>query len=87
MTVYDIVKMHLHDNGYTALTDGWECACMLDDFMPCGGNSCLSCEPAYHHDCQKCEQRTTCAIRPSYSDEPDSIVTESKECEYKTIGA
>lgn len=81
MTVYEIVKDYLEKNGYTELC-GDECACQIDDLMPCTSVCCLDCKPAYYHDCQKCEQLQECCAIGEYSP-GDSVVTESKECEFK----
>lgn len=47
MTIEEIVKKYLADNGYDGLVmeDG-ECGCTLDDFQPCGEDF-GGCEPAY----------------------------------------
>lgn len=61
MTVSQIVKKYLNDNGFDGLY-GDHCGCGLDDFMPCDGE-CSSCEPAYKHICpgaDKCPDAETC---------------------------
>jgi len=46
MTVVEIVKKHLTDNGYDGLyTD--ECGCLIDDLMPCCSECAFDCEPGY----------------------------------------
>jgi hypothetical protein len=44
MTVVDIIVDFLKSNGYDGLV-GDGCGCTLDDFMPCGNESCLGCVP------------------------------------------
>ena len=47
MTVYDILKKWMKDNGYDGLCNhDSECGCSLDDFFCCG-EVCSECEPAY----------------------------------------
>ena len=47
MEIRDIVKDWLEENGYTGLFhDSGECACKIDDLMPCDG-PCLECEAGY----------------------------------------
>jgi len=47
MELIDIVKDWLEDNGFNGLFhDSGECACKIDDLMPCGG-PCLECEAGY----------------------------------------
>lgn len=67
MEVYDIIKEYLEKNGYTALC-GDDCGCSLDDFMPCGGDNCMSCTAGYKNDCIKCEKRDECDIYDSSYD-------------------
>jgi len=44
MTVRDIIMQYLQDNGYDGLFYPGECACVIDDLMPCEGD-CGECEP------------------------------------------
>jgi len=47
MTVYDIIKEWLKENGYDGLcAPDFECGCSLDDFMPCGQPS-PTCEAGH----------------------------------------
>ena len=66
MTVKDIIKKYLEDNGYDGLCNEI-CGCGLDDFMPCGLFACdssvIGCKPAYKHKCpghEKCERSGFC---------------------------
>lgn len=52
MTIEDIIKQYLKDNGFDGLCNpDLECGCGLDDLMPCGGEGVIDCEPAYRHRC------------------------------------
>ena len=44
MTIREIIKKHLEDNGFVGLCS-YECGCDIDDLMPCMEHSEL-CEPA-----------------------------------------
>lgn len=45
MTVKEIVKKYLEENGFDGLYDPGECACKIDDLFSCG---CPEyCEPGY----------------------------------------
>ena len=49
MDVQKIVKKYLHENGFGGLMEPWgECACEIDDLMPCC-DPCADCEPGYKH--------------------------------------
>ena len=50
MTVKDIVKKHLEDNGYDGLFLEESCGCILSDFMPCD-NPSQECVPGYKVPC------------------------------------
>jgi len=54
MTVKEIVKKYLEDNGYDGLTSG-DCGCKVDDLVPCGGATCcgshMDCKAGYLTDC------------------------------------
>jgi len=45
--VADIILSYLKENGYDGLYTTDECACSLDDFMPCGGEDVVKCMPGY----------------------------------------
>lgn len=45
-TVLQIVAAWLKAHGYDGLTDGDDCGCSLEDFVPCGVCLC-HCFPAY----------------------------------------
>ena len=53
MTVIEIVKKYLEENGYEGLVhaDG-ECGCELDDLAPCDEWFCQGCEPGYKVKCE-----------------------------------
>ena len=62
MTVYEITKKYLIENGYDGLfTD--ECGCLLDDLMPCDCD-CSYCQPGYKLSAKE-------ANRLGYEVEPD----------------
>ena len=47
MTVREIIKKYLEDNGFDGLCNiNVECGCRLDDLCPCQEN-CFLCEPGY----------------------------------------
>ena len=49
MTLHNIVKTWLKDNGYTGLVlPCLECGCSLDNFMPCGEPG-EHCKAGYRH--------------------------------------
>lgn len=76
MTVQEIVKDYLEQNGYDGLCNE-NCGCGLGDFMPCEDCDIKNCKPAYKHgcdvecadfgDCELCEQRE------SYSTEKPEV--------------
>ena len=48
MTVREIVVGYLRVHGFDGLCSSEEeCSCTLDDLMPCGGELCEDCLPAY----------------------------------------
>ncbi len=50
MTGRDIVKEYLRAHGYDGLFARGECACLVDDLMPCG-ETLRDCSPGYHKPC------------------------------------
>jgi hypothetical protein len=46
MTVKDIVRKWLEENGYEGLV-GTHCGCELADLMPCWTEGCPDCEPGF----------------------------------------
>lgn len=50
MTVKEIVKKYLEENGFDGLYASGNCACEVDDLMPCGDDS-IHCEPGYKIPC------------------------------------
>jgi len=53
MTIKEIIKRGLIDNGYDGLCRD-DCGCGVDDFIPCLGDFSEQCEPAYKIKCKKC---------------------------------
>lgn len=51
MTVKEIVKKYLEDNGFDGLWSEYDCACKKDNLMPCGGEDILNCEAGYLMPC------------------------------------
>lgn len=45
MTIEEIVKKYLMENGYDGLVDD-ECGCCIDDLMPCDSET-KNCRPGY----------------------------------------
>lgn len=73
MTVRDIVRAYLKDNGYAGLA-GDECGCSLDDLAPCECDP-LDCEPADLHKCaavQECSQGLYCTAHECYRARPET---------------
>lgn len=52
MDVLDIVKKYLDENGYDGLYSDYECGCLKEDFVPCGGIQ-GDCHAGYKQ--QKCK--------------------------------
>ncbi len=53
MTVAQIVKKYLKENGFTGLySDG--CGCIIDGLAPCGTVD-ADCKAGYRRDCEECE--------------------------------
>jgi len=50
MTVQEIIKKYLRDNGFDGLCND-DCGCGIDDFAPCDSLS-LDCNPAYKCNCK-----------------------------------
>jgi len=57
MTVKEIVKKWLKDNGYGGLYAPGTCACELDDLMPCV-DCCMDCKPGYYREPTEQERDT-----------------------------
>ena len=49
-TIKEIVKEYLETNGYEGLFYPGECACELEDLMPCDEPN-MNCEPGYKEPC------------------------------------
>lgn len=71
MTVKEIVKDYLEQNGFDGLCSE-NCGCGLDDIMPCDCET-NNCQPAYKHkckaDCTDCGDDELCELIESYSTE------------------
>ena len=50
MNCKQIIEAYLREHGFDGLWCPGECACLLDDLMPCG-EGCGSCEPGYRVPC------------------------------------
>ena len=73
MTVYEIVKKYLKDNGCDGLcTD--DCGCHLDDLMPCCEFSLIHCVPGYEISVEEAEKSGQC-VRECV----DAVIVEKKE--------
>ena len=46
MTVKEIVKKYLEENGFDGLYCD-DCGCKTDDLIPCDNEGCLDCQPGY----------------------------------------
>jgi hypothetical protein len=54
-TIKEVVERYLLDNEYDGLyNERGECACFIDDLMPCGCD-CESCIAGYKFECQNCD--------------------------------
>ena len=52
----EIISSYLKAQGYDGLVDcNGECACVLEDLMPCGGDSVMDCQAGYEVECT-CEE-------------------------------
>lgn len=75
MTVADIVRKYLTDNGYDGLcTDG--CGCSLDEFMPCCSDGVPDCVPAYRVSEERARE-----LGYYIMESCDFVMVETKECE------
>jgi hypothetical protein len=48
MTVKEIIKKYLQDNGYQGLYYPGDCGCSMEDLIACS-EDCSECEPGYKH--------------------------------------
>lgn len=56
MTVKEMVKKHLEANGFDGLVQDYrECACLIDDLMPCEDELIGSCEAGHRVDVRTTE--------------------------------
>ena len=63
MTVEQLLKEKLEEEGFDGLFNfGGECGCAIDDLVPCE-NLCLDCEFAYRWNCNGCEKKDTCELQ------------------------
>ncbi len=51
MNVRGIIQQYLKDNGYDGLFYPGECACKVDDLIPCNADCYMDCEPGYVTPC------------------------------------
>lgn len=51
MTVKDIIKKYLKDNGYDGLYNSGECACLVNELAPCDSADIFRCEAGYYVKC------------------------------------
>ena len=52
MTIEEIIKKYLVDNGFDGLCNpDLECGCSIEDSLPCGAEGIMECQPAYKHHC------------------------------------
>ena len=71
MTVYEIVREFLKNNGYDGLADGKGYGCALDNLMPCGcGENFVHCKPAHRKICKDCANTDECDLFKMYEDYP-----------------
>lgn len=56
MTVKEIIEKYLKDNNYDGLYYPGECACKLDDLMPCEDCN-FDCQPGILGNCEKCNKK------------------------------
>jgi len=60
ITVRGIVRTYLEKHCYDGLYNDSECACRLDDFMPCDGE-CSDCSAGHHVTCDgECDDPSCC---------------------------
>jgi len=51
MEILEIVREYLKENGYDGLYQPGECACLIEDLMPCGQPT-SDCEAGYKVPCE-----------------------------------
>lgn len=56
LTVKEIIKKYLDENGYDGLYCPDLCACKSDDLAPCD-NLTLECEPGFIRHCDSCNEK------------------------------
>lgn len=61
-TVLQIIRSYMEDHGYDGLYDPGECACVLNDLMPCSEVQ-STCRAGYEH---KCEPESGCGCKCDY---------------------
>ena len=57
MTVREIIKKYLEENGFDGLYNPGECACKKDDLMPCSCDDMENCKPGYFQPCSGPDER------------------------------
>jgi hypothetical protein len=60
INIGDMVKIYLEANGYDGLYQSGECACKLDDLMPCGGPDMTECSAGVLTSCEECKDAESC---------------------------
>jgi hypothetical protein len=56
ITIVSMVEAWLFNNGFNGLYNDDQCACKLDDLMPCGEPDITECHPGYLSKCDdECE--------------------------------
>jgi len=80
MTVLEIVKKYLQDNGYDGLY-GDECACCVDDLIPCDADF-SDCKPGYKNICVKCAKYINgdCESFTEFDGSDDSWIIGAERC-------
>ena len=73
MTVLDIVREYLKENGYDGLCDGDGCGCCAEDLMPCNYMGCMTCVPGY-----KVEKKDACRMGFDTDYDRDWVIVERK---------
>ena len=70
MTVIDIVTEWLRDHEYDGLYSDGDCACKLDDLIPCVHEGALNCSPGY---CGPCPEDCGCGSFHIFAEKPEAV--------------
>ena len=73
MDIKEIITKHLKDNKFDGLFYPSECACLVEDLMPCGEPH-IECEAGYKSTCKKCDN-SVCEM----GEESDYCISRVKE--------